>query len=267
MWNTRYFIVPFETKSWRDPNRSSISFELGTRAVCPKFDRSATENDVIEMNAWADRRDFRVLRNLNEYPRAWVVHNVREATRTKGPRRPEQDDELREILYAADPIWNEATQEPENPRETAWVERDDLRALRAALSGRAPKPSERVTVDYPDPQRAVLEVELDSPGLVVLADVYYPGWKLQIDGEPAPIYRVNGSMRGALVMSGHHRLEFQYDPLSFRVGCVLSSCGVVALLLSAVACARRPIEAVVAGHSVLGGSPPIRESPADFDLA
>ena len=51
---------------------------------------------------------------------------------------------------------------------------------------------------YPNPQQAVLEVTLDSPGLVVLADIYYPGWELTIDGKPAPIYRVNGVMRGAV---------------------------------------------------------------------
>ena len=50
-------------------------------------------------------------------------------------------------------------------------------------------------MSYPDPQHAMLELALDSPGLVVLADVYYPGWELTIDGKPAPIYRVNGAMR------------------------------------------------------------------------
>ena len=32
------------------------------------------------------------------------------------------------------------------------------------------------------------------PGLVILSDVYYPGWQLTIDDEPATIYRVNGAM-------------------------------------------------------------------------
>ena len=71
---------------------------------------------------------------------------------------------------------------------------------------------------YPNPQQAVLEVSLDSPGLVVLADVYYPGWELKIDGKPAPIYRVNGVMRGAAGLRGPHRLVYTYDPQSFRVG-------------------------------------------------
>ena len=63
------------------------------------------------------------------------------------------------------------------------------------LSRHAPRSSETVKVDYPSPQNAVLDVSLESAGLVVLADVYYPGWELTIDGKPAPIYRVNHLMR------------------------------------------------------------------------
>ncbi len=71
---------------------------------------------------------------------------------------------------------------------------------------------------YPSRRQAVLEVGLDSPGVVILADVDYPGWELAIDGTPAPIYRVNGVMRGAAVSSGSHRLVYTYAPQSFRIG-------------------------------------------------
>ena len=64
----------------------------------------------------------------------------------------------------------------------------------------------------------MLDVTLDSPGLVILADVYYPGWELTIDGKPAPIYRVNGVMRGAAGPDRPHRLVYTYDPQSFRIG-------------------------------------------------
>ena len=92
----------------------------------------------------------------------------------------------------------------------AWVTRTELIEFRRSLSGRTTSPSETVKVTYPDPQQAVLEARLDSTGLVILADVYYPGWELTIDGKPAPIYRVNGLMRGAVVPSGPHRLVYTY---------------------------------------------------------
>ncbi len=51
---------------------------------------------------------------------------------------------------------------------------------------------------------------------------YYPGWTLQIDGKSAPILRTNRLMRGAAVAAGTHRLVYRYDPLSFRLGGLVS---------------------------------------------
>ena len=47
-----------------------------------------------------------------------------------------------------------------------------------------------------------LTAHLSEPGLVVLADVFYPGWRLSIDGKEAEILRVNRMMRGAAVEAG-----------------------------------------------------------------
>ena len=44
-----------------------------------------------------------------------------------------------------------------------------------------------------------LVATLERPGLVILADAYYPGWTLTVDGQLAPIYRTNRLMRGAAV--------------------------------------------------------------------
>ena len=37
---------------------------------------------------------------------------------------------------------------------------------------------------------------------MILADVFYPGWKLQIDGAEAPVVQANGMMRGGRRGSG-----------------------------------------------------------------
>ena len=131
----------------------------------------------------------------------------------------------------------------------AWLSKDDLKQLRLYLSGQTTTPSESVDVAYPSPQRVVLEVSLDSPGLVILADVYYPGWYLAIDGQPAQIYRVNGLMRGAAVGAGRHRLEYTYSPRSFRVGGLMSIVGLTALLILGLVCAKAPIDPVLAESS------------------
>ncbi|MGO9846361.1 MAG: YfhO family protein [Methylocella sp.] len=66
--------------------------------------------------------------------------------------------------------------------------------------------------------------------MVILADTYYPGWRLTIDGKPAPILRANRMMRGAAVRAGVHRLVYTYEPSSFRIGLIVSLAGAIVLL-------------------------------------
>ena len=148
---------------------------------------------------------------------------------------------MMEIMYDdRDPIWRDPTMISYDPRQQAWVESDDAPALAPFASGGVARPSEKVDLRYPRPDRVELSVTLDAPGIVVLSDVYYPGWKLTVDGEQAPIYRVNRMMRGAAVASGTHQLVYTYDPRSFRVGLMASAAGLAALLGLSVFAVKRP---------------------------
>ena len=61
------------------------------------------------------------------------------------------------------------------------MDRDTLRGITRYLPASDPRPTETVKVAYPNPQRVELEATLNVPGLVILSDVYYPGWELTID--------------------------------------------------------------------------------------
>ena len=249
IWNTRYIIVPFDSNGWRDPQRGSAPFLFESIQIYPNQARvSETVGSPAPRNR-AETLDVRVLRNLKEYPRAWVVHDARATSAMTEGADGRRSETMQEILYAADPIWNEPTQRGYDPHSIAWVGTDDLTSIRDYLSGRAPEPSETVKVSYPDPQQAVIEATLDAPGLVILADVYYPGWELTIDGKSAPIYRVNGMMRGAAVPSGTHRLVYTYSPRSWRIGRLVSSAGLVVLSILGLSCVRWPVSAIIMGNS------------------
>src|SRR5205823_7921293 len=99
------------------------------------------------------------------------------------------------------------------------------------VSRTAVTPAESVEVARHEPQRVELRATLERPGLVILADTYYPGWTLTIDGQPAPIYRTNRLMRGAAVPAGRHTLVYTYDPASFQVGGAISIAGWLALAI------------------------------------
>jgi hypothetical protein len=252
LWNTRYVIVPMETNGWRDPERSSAPFLFQSTQVYPNVARFVGPDGSEHGRNWAATRDFRVLRNLAEYPRAWVVHDARVVSDTAALSQGPPRGVMQEILFAEDPIWRKSRQPVYDPHRLAWMAESDLGAIRDYLSGQTTENSETVRVTYPSPEQAVLEATLVSPGLVVLADIDYPGWELAIDGMPAPIYRVNLLMRGAAVSAGRHRLVYTYTPQSFRIGRVISMIGLAALLLVSLACWRRPVVAILAdqGQSI-----------------
>jgi hypothetical protein len=81
--------------------------------------------------------------------------------------------------------------------------------------------------------------------------VDYPGWQLTIDDEPAPIYRVNVLMRGALVSAGPHRLVYSFAPRSFQVGLIVSIFGLIAWLSLGLFCGFRPTHALLAAYREL----------------
>jgi hypothetical protein len=245
MWNTRYFITPFYPNGWRDETRGFASFLFQSQLIYPEPGRFAS-GDTEAQKEWASTRDFSIYRNNQAFPRAWIVHAARAVKPVVGLSRESRSTTIQEILYAEDLLWNDPTQVAFDPHRLAWLEADDLSLVRPQLSGRAPTQAETVMVSYPTPQRTVLDAHLESPGLVILCDVYYPGWVLTIDGKPATIYRTNGAMRGASVPAGTHRLVYAYEPRSFRIGGVVSIAGMFALAILGFVCRLRPIDPVLA---------------------
>ena len=60
----------------------------------------------------------------------------------------------------------------------------------------------------------IIEVDTDRPGVLVLHDLFYPGWEARVDGVQGQLLRANVLFRGVEVPSGHHIVEFSYQPLS-----------------------------------------------------
>jgi hypothetical protein len=69
----------------------------------------------------------------------------------------------------------------------------------------------------------ILEVDLDQAGWIFWSQVWYPGWKYQIDeGAREKTYRVNYLFQGAPVPAGSHQVEFVYRPASVLWGSVIT---------------------------------------------
>jgi uncharacterized membrane protein YfhO len=70
---------------------------------------------------------------------------------------------------------------------------------------------------------------MPQAGYLVLNDVYYPGWRATVDGQPAEILPANHAFRAVALAQGEHIVAFQYAPFSFRLG---ASITFAALLLA-----------------------------------
>jgi len=92
-----------------------------------------------------------------------------------------------------------------------------------------------------DPAQVSLQAHFSEPGFLVLADAFYPGWQVRVDGEWAPLLRANSAFRAVRLESGRHLVEFTYRPLSFTLGAALSllTGALTALILAAKHLARR----------------------------
>ena len=84
-----------------------------------------------------------------------------------------------------------------------------------------------------------LEVDAAMRSLLVLTDTWYPGWTVTVDGEEAPVERVNWHFRGVYLEPGTHAVRFDYRPRGIVVGAVVSAVGLFVLIGAIIAGGRR----------------------------
>ncbi len=70
--------------------------------------------------------------------------------------------------------------------------------------------------------RLRLRVESGQGGWLVLSDVFYPGWRATVAGEPTPVLRANYTFRAVSVPAGGHPVEMWFAPRTWYVGLGIS---------------------------------------------
>ena len=126
-----------------------------------------------------------------------------------------------------------------DPRETLLLEEEPLvpprNAAKAPFPGRA---RTRIVSDSPDEVR--IEASTPKPAFLLLLDTYFPGWKAEVDGSPAKIYRADYNFRAVALPAGTSEVRFRYEPASFRAGLGLALASLF-LLAALLAAAARPL--------------------------
>ncbi len=188
-----------ETHTLRSQALFSITHHLGKQPNHPG--QTALFEGASGVKVWA---------NPNVLPRAWVIHEALAVPTLAALRTAVQDGPL------------------------------DL-ARQTVLLGEAPPletcPGENsVQIRSRGSNRVRLQATLPCRGMVVLADSYYPGWQVTVDGQPARIWEAYGVLRGVVVPAGSHAIEFHFRPASVYIGLGLFAAG---LLLTLILVARR----------------------------
>jgi hypothetical protein len=196
---------PFEQFYWTQPNKTAPGYRLlGAKyIVMPKGDLPAGEGiwPVFTADPLID-----VHLNTRALPRAWLVYRA-------------------QPVVSYEEAWQRIQSPDFRPEEVAVVENGSL------LDGQG---SGWIEVLRYGPNEVRLVAHTDAPALLVLSDVYYPGWQGYVDGAGAPIYRTDATFRGVMVPAGSHEVRMRFWPRSLRIALGLAALGLVVLCVAAL---------------------------------
>jgi hypothetical protein len=178
-------------------------------AALTKDKRLVFQNDIVQ-----------VYENPDVLPRAWIVHDVRQLPK---------DDILPKLQTGAI-----------DPRETALIE-EAPPEVEAAANPTA----DLAQVLRFEPDAISVATRSDAPGLLVISEIYDPGWRAYVDGQPVDVLPANYALRGVPIPAGAHTVEFRYEPLSLRVGLAITGFATLALLATLIASAWPAVTRIV----------------------
>jgi hypothetical protein len=141
-------------------------------------------------------QDMRIYRNPTVMPRAYITH----AAWSVAPGRAAE--------RLVDPAFD--------PRRVTILED----ALPADLPGG--ETTRQPTITIYEPLCVEVQADLDRPGLLVLSDTWFPGWRASLDGGDTTLYRANLNFRAVYVPVGKHKVVFWYNTDLFWLSAVIS---------------------------------------------
>jgi Bacterial membrane protein YfhO len=157
--------------------------------------------------------DVLLLHNSRALPRAWLVTHAEAVDAEEALRR----------------IKGESAHQFD-PRRTALLE-VALPELPVLTGGDLTGAKARVT-DSKNQLR--IETSASTATVLVVSEIFYPGWEATIDGEPAKILLTDFLLRGVALPAGKHVVEMRYSAPQARNGAIVSLislviCGLLAI--------------------------------------
>ena len=200
---------------YRHEVRQAVLDRMGVSLLAADTFDPGSPWPLVASGTWAGST-FAVRRNPSALPWAYVVPRAEVAPDDASIVTRFRDSDARQsVLMPADPLGTDAThRQPFTPAEWAST----------------------------DPDRVVLRVSTEAPGLLVVADTWMPGWTAEVDGKPAPVLRGNRAQRVIpLPEPGRHEVVLRYRTpgLSFGIAMTTASALVWTTLLILPPTSRR----------------------------
>jgi hypothetical protein len=97
--------------------------------------------------------------------------------------------------------------------------------------------SARITEESPN--RISILAHMETPGLVVLSDLWDSGWQARVNGHVVDVERVDFGVRGVVVQAGDSQIEMTYFPRSLKNGLIVAAVASCLTIIGALVLMRR----------------------------
>lgn len=109
----------------------------------------------------------------------------------------------------------------------------ELQGSRGRLAWTYPEQDQSATIKEYRANEVVIEADTPTEDTLILTDLYYPGWKVYVDGQPANVELIDGMYRGVKVPAGKHEVIWTYQSGWFLIGATISCMTLLILLMIA----------------------------------
>lgn len=189
--NTRYILGPAPTSELindRVPEAHHSLRVLSRLTIIPKENAQYVVDYSDSTVEISDKGSFALIEYDEALPRAKLYADWQTTT---------NNDEALRLLSSKE----------FDPTRTALVASDT--PVAQGSSNSTADPGTVSITDY-QPKRVQLQADAKAPSILLLNDRYDPGWRVDVDGQPAPLLRCNDIMRGVYLTTGSHQIDFRF---------------------------------------------------------
>ncbi|HBR17856.1 MAG: hypothetical protein A3G39_08375 [Deltaproteobacteria bacterium RIFCSPLOWO2_12_FULL_43_16] len=184
---------------------------------------------VIQAGSDKNRKKYgmdkllKIYQNFNYLPMAFLVERYKVLAKEEEYKKIMQSKKFRpgeEVLLYEEP-WGDDSSEL-RVRSSELVKTKTIKEQKK-------REDEVSIVDYRN-NSVRLSVNTDRPKILVLSETYYTGWKVFVDGQEKKILKANFVFRAVPLSAGKHKVEFIYDPWTFKIGLYITLATIISLI-------------------------------------